>query len=110
ESKAEQLPAELFNELTLDDGARQLSLDVGRSDIQHNEVQIISTGESFRRQVVLEGSDDRESWRQVATGFLLRYQRDNQDWQDSAVDYPPSRFRYLRITIYPDPILDEDRN
>jgi hypothetical protein len=39
---------------------------------------------------------------------LFRFQRGDKILEDNAVSYPPSRFRYLRIRVFPDPVVDKE--
>ncbi len=106
QSELATIDAEEFNRLEEEDGARQVSLDLGAGDIQHNEVEIGATGANFRRKAVVEGSDDREKWHEIATENLLNFHRHGETFIDSTIDYAPSRFRYVRVTVHPDPQSD----
>jgi hypothetical protein len=105
-----------FNRADGPDDSSELSLDLGAEPIEHNEVEVGLPGENFRRRAVLEGSDDRNAWRQLAEDYLIRFRVDRPPSEegeeepgrieDVALSYPPSRFRYLRLRVYPDPVAD----
>jgi hypothetical protein len=108
-SELSNLAAGQFNRLQQEDGSRQVSLDLGdEQDVQHNEVEILTTGGNFRRRAVVEGGDDGKQWHQLATGYLLDFRHNGETFRDNTIDYPPSRFRYLRVTVHPDPQQDKD--
>lgn len=106
-SRHERFVAEEFNRaLGIEDSA-ELTLDLKSSDIEHNEVEIKTLGANFRRKVELEGSDDNQNWNELASTFLISFRRDRGNMVGNAVSYPPSRYRYLRIRVYPDPVIDK---
>ncbi len=108
ESQLANIEAEEFNRLTTEDGVRQVSLDLGEEQVQHNEVEVLTPGINFRRPVVVEGSDDRKAWHELADNHLLSYQSNGREFVDATVDYAPSRFRYVRVSVRPDPQEDTD--
>lgn len=109
ESQLANIKANEFNRLEQDDAAQQVSLDLGEQQLEHNEVELLTTGFPFRRRAVIEGSDDGESWQKIATGYLLHFPVDDKTIADATVEYPPSRFRYVRVTVHPDPQEDVHR-
>jgi hypothetical protein len=114
--------ATVFNRADGPDLSSELSLDLGADPAEHNEVVVELPGQNFRRRAELEGSDDNSQWRQLATDYLIRFHVDrpppespdasdeaNVSLEDIAISYPPSRFRYLRLRVYPDPVADAGR-
>jgi hypothetical protein len=97
-----------FNRSRGPDNSSQLSLDLGEERFEHNEVEVQTAGTNYRRAVVLEGSDDEERWSRLAAQNLLHFQRGKEEFRERTVSYSPSRFRYLRITLQPDPVVDRD--
>lgn len=119
--RRDAVPANTFNRSVGPDGSREISLDLSGAG-EHNEVEINTPGREFRRRVVLEGSDDREEWKQLADEFLTRFEVE-EVWlesksgpekpepgrriaEDRWLSYPPSRFRYLRVRVFQDPETD----
>jgi hypothetical protein len=104
----EILETEIFDRSTLDSGARRLSLDLGEAAPEHNEVEIPLSDQQYRRRVVIEGSADNSTWQKLTEGLLVQLQIQGQQLRVSRIDYPPSRFRYLRLTVEPDPTREEN--
>lgn len=104
----ETLTAKEFNRATGPDESTEISLDLGENPPEHNEVQLKLPGDEFRRRVVVSGSNDDRDWSQLADRFVVRFTREGQKIDDDRVDYPPSRFRYLRVRVYRDPVIDAD--
>ncbi len=102
----EAVEAKEFNRVPDPAGGMQLALDLGENQIDHNEVEINSPGDNYRRRVVLEGSDDRNKWNELAKRDIVRFPSGEKAFVDKALSYTPSRFRYLRITLSPDPQND----
>ncbi|MFM7073284.1 MAG: hypothetical protein ACKO38_15970 [Planctomycetota bacterium] len=106
------LEARRFNESLVDGKVFEVALDLGDSPREHNELEIATEGASFRRLVELEGGDDGKTWRFVTRRHLVRYPNDrvnSQPLDNRRVPYPASRFRYLRLRIHPDPLVDAPR-
>ena len=106
-SLRETFVAREFNRALGIEDSSELTLDLKSSDIEHNEVEIKTLGANFRRKVELEGSDDNQNWNELASTFLISFRRDRRSLVGNTVSYPPSRFRYLRLRVYPDPVVDK---
>lgn len=104
----QRVPADVFNRSLGPDGSRELSLDLGAAQLEHNEVEVPLPGENFRRRATLEGSPDGDQWRLLTEAHLIRFVRGDEKLEDLRLDYPPSRFRYLRLRVFPDPEVDAD--
>lgn len=103
------VPTSPFNRTGAPDRSSQLSLDLQQTQVEHNEVQVELLGVNFRRRALLEGSDRGETWSKMAEQDLLRFHVADDKLVDLTVRYSPSRFRYLRLTVWPDPQVDEDK-
>lgn len=90
-----------FNKVTNPDRSVSLSLDLGAEVQEHNRLEIITQGSDYRRAVKIEASDDGTAWKGLANGEL-RYFTGSKTYDQRAIDYTPSRFRYLRITVSPE--------
>lgn len=107
QSESRPITAREFNRTAAADGSRELSLDLGESPPEHNQIELATAGSNFRRRVRLEGSDDGTNWRVlVEQAFLLHFQRADQKLIVERVEYPASRFRYLRVRLYADAEVD----
>lgn len=102
-SVRDQIPATEFNRLEPEGGVHELTLELNAAVVEHNEVQIVTTGKAFRRAVEVDGSDDGQRWRRLVNGNLLRFTVGDQKMDVESVTYPESRFRYVRIRVQPDP-------
>lgn len=127
QSESATVPAEQFNRVTADDGTHELSLDLGESPTEHDSVELLTedtdttayssswpaygsapaTVETFLRRVEIAGSDDRETWKHLTTGRLVQWNT-QPPLRERIVKYAPSRFRYLRVRVQPDPTREKD--
>jgi hypothetical protein len=99
----EQLTAREFNRSKNPDGSLAFSIDLGEKAGQHNEIEIAAAGTDFRRRVRLEGSDTTKDWKVLLEhGQLIHFEAEGRVVDVKKLPYPPSRFRYLRVTLYPD--------
>ena len=96
-----------FNRSTLDDKSVELGLDLGENSQQHNQVDVSMPGVDFRRHAELEGSDDRQQWRKLVEGNLVHFKSSKAEFDEHQLRYPDSRFRYLRLRVYPDSAVDK---
>lgn len=109
-SVRDTVPTQEFNRTEPENGVHELTLDLNRDDIDHNEVIIDTSGTSFRRAVVIEGSSDARDWRPLASGNVVRFPAGNEPFQIQSFTYDNSRHRYVRIQISPDPQAGDTRN
>lgn len=111
ETQERALEAERFNDGVVDQSTRELSLDLGETPPEHNQVDVLMTGDEFRRAARLEGSDDGRQWSRLAERPLARISSDRSTTKldNRRLTYPPSRFRYLRLRIEADPLVDRDQ-
>ncbi|MGO9095965.1 MAG: DUF3999 family protein [Bryobacteraceae bacterium] len=100
------LTAREFNRGT-EGGAVLVSCDLGEQVVQHNEVEIETAGNNFRRLADVEGSLDGIAWSKLASdAILFRFAAGGRTVEQQAVDYPVSRYRYLRVRVNRDPQVD----
>lgn len=109
-SVRDTVPTQEFNRTEPENDVHELTLDLNRDDIDHNEVIIDTSGTSFRRAVVIEGSNDARDWRPLASGNVVRFPADNEPFQIQSFTYDNSRHRYVRIQISPDPQAGDATN
>ena len=102
----EPFEAREFNRSTAE-GAAQASYDLGDMPHEHNEVDIPTSGNNFRRLVDVEGSLDGVHWSTLVTSAILfRFSAGGRTLEQQAVSYPVSRYRYLRVRVNRDPQVD----
>ena len=97
-----------FNRTTTTDGASELTLDLGTSPPFHNEMEVSLGGQDYRRRAILEGSDDATAWQKITERNLVWFKEGDREFDGRKFTYAPSRFRYLRLRVYPDPVVDKD--
>jgi Protein of unknown function (DUF3999) len=99
-------PARDFNR-SVDGGVAQVSLDLGGRSEPHNQVEIDTAGNNFRRLVDVGGSADDARWSTLASAAIIfRFAAGGHSVEQLAVDYPVSQYRYLRIRVARDPETD----
>jgi len=110
EDKNEPLPVRQFNKVTNPDRSTQLSLDLGEKTGEHNAIDFLTSGSDFRRRVRLEGSENAQTWSSVLdNSYLIRFQVGNQLIDVHTLQYPVSRLRYLRVTVFAESGNEKDR-
>jgi len=102
EFRQDPISAREFNRVRGPEGSDEVSLDLGSESVEHNEVQVKLPGKNYRRRAVLDGSPDANEWRELATDYLLQFRVGDKELEDNRIAYPPNRFRYLRLRVYPD--------
>jgi hypothetical protein len=102
------LPTNVFNRGLAADGASQLSIDLGQEPSEHNEIVVSLPGSDYRRRAVLEGSADNAQWQRLIEQPLVYFRQAGNPFDRRSISYPPSRFRYLRLSVYPDAEVDRE--
>lgn len=103
-----QIDARLFNHAVAG-AVSEVSVDLGENPGEHNEVEIDTGGSNFRRQVEVQGSDSGSEWRTLTSeGMLFSFSAQNSAAESTRVQYPASRYRYLRLRVQRDPVADKD--
>jgi uncharacterized protein DUF3999 len=103
-----EIGARLFNQASVGSRTSEVSIDLGESPGEHNEVEIETTGTNFRRRVDVEGSDSAKEWRTLKTGdVIFSFESQNKAVESNRVSYPTSRYRYLRVRVFADELTDD---
>jgi hypothetical protein len=103
-----EIGASVFNQGVVGQSTSEVSVDLGENPGEHNEVEIQTAGQNFRRRVEVEGSDSSKEWRTLETGgVLFSFQSQNKAVESSRVTYPTSRYRFLRVRVLRDEVTDE---
>lgn len=104
-----EITARLFNHSIVGAATSEVSVDLGENSGEHNEVEIETAGTNFRRQVEVEGSDSGREWRTLnRDGVIFSFASQNNVVESNRVDYPTSRYRYLRVRVLRDQITDDE--
>jgi hypothetical protein len=99
-----------FNQGTNDDHSVAVSVDLGENPQQHNEIEVNLAGSGYGRPLRLEGSADDKTWSKLLDGvYVVHLDVAGKRIDQKRFSYPPSRFRYLRVHIRPDRVIEDDR-
>lgn len=103
-----EVETRVFNQGLIGSKTSETSVDLGESAGEHDEVEIETLGSNFRRRVEIEGSDSGKEWRTLRTGeVIFRFESENKTVQSNRVNYPTSRYRYLRVRVFGDELTDK---
>jgi hypothetical protein len=105
--REEAVPASEFNRSAGPGRSAELALDLGPNAPEHNEVEVALPGLDYRRRARLEGGADGTEWRTLREKGLIRFRVGDKEIEDRRIAYPPSRFRYLRVRVESDPVVDQ---
>lgn len=98
------VPAKVFNISSVQGQSTGFIVDTNNRGSFHNRVTIETSGENFKRDVKIEGSDDQKTWNILnQDGQIFDYTYREGGYINSkflSVDYPQSTYRYLRVTIF----------
>ena len=103
ESSFGSIPGHLLDLSSVAGNSTSFVLDLGKSGNFHNAVTIQTDSVNFRRNVKIEGSNDRISWRMLnPNGQIFDVTLNSRPVQvhDTRVEYPDATFRYLRVEIF----------
>lgn len=102
------LAAKPYNRVVGPNRTAEVRLDLGAGAIEHNALEIDSAGNNVRRWLRVEGSDTDGDWRELIRARFVRLEYGGQRIEVKRFQYAASRFRYLRITLEPDPTMEGD--
>lgn len=103
-----EIGANIFNRAIVGSAASEVSVDLGENSGEHNEIEIQTNGSNFRRQVEVEGSDSRSEWRTLNNlGVVFSFVSQNKAVESPRINYPTSRYRYLRVRVLRDELTDD---
>lgn len=90
-------PVTIINSVIREDTS-SLTLDLSKSGLLHNRIALdIENSEDYLREVLLEGSNDNQTWSAVALQDKLFFVP--PDIRKNELSYTPASFRYMRLTI-----------
>jgi hypothetical protein len=103
-----ELNGRLFNYVTVGP-ATEVSIDLGENSGEHNELEIKAEGSNFRRPVEVEGSDSGTEWRILNRDTtIFHFDSPSGAVESQRVEYPRSRYRYLRVRVIRDQVTDRE--
>ena len=77
--------------------------DLGTAGVMHNELEIRTPAKDFRREVVIDASNDRTTWATIAEQEIYSFSVDERvAASNTRVRYPESAARFLRARIEDD--------
>ena len=78
--------------------------DLAREGVLHNRMEFQTTSINFQRTAVVETSNDRTTWAEVAEGTVhdFRLVDTVATSRNTAVSYPDSTARYIRVRVLDD--------
>ncbi|HKO45533.1 MAG TPA: DUF3999 family protein [Pyrinomonadaceae bacterium] len=98
----------LFNQASTGEW-NEVSVDLGESPLNHNEVEVDTYGSNFRRRVEVDGSDNGTDWKKLQNNALVfSFESQNKIAQSNRVSYPVSRYRFLRVRVFGDDLVDKE--
>src|SRR3989304_9313993 len=75
-------------------------LDLGAKGIPSNKITF-GTGEvNFNREVLIEGSNDKNNFTKVGSDVIFSYQTPGFNGSKDSVTFSEGNFRYLRLTVF----------
>jgi len=95
-------PAKILNLGFIPAKYQSFIVDLQKEGILHNQIKILTTSKNFKREVVIEGSNDQENW------FVLNDKGKIYDYspplyefvqRKTTINYPESTYRYLKVKI-----------
>ena len=105
---AQPVSGSMFNRAAVGN-ASEVSVDLGESPGEHNEVEIETAGTNFRRTATVEGSDTGVDWKVLKSGdVIFSFTSVNDTARSGRIGYPTSRFRYLRVRVSEDERVDRE--
>lgn len=76
-----------------------LKLDLGQKNIPSNQINLTTSETNFKREVIIEGSNDNKMWSAISRDVIYSTDIDNYKFNKLNVAYVESRYRYLKLTI-----------
>lgn len=97
-----QLSGQILDKSFVPDQHTSFVVDLGQAGLFHNQIDINSSSINFRREVVVEGSNDRSSWAVLSNKGIIYDYTDpaaGLKARNTRIRYPESTVRYLQIRI-----------
>ena len=97
-----QLSGQILDKSFIPDQHTSFVVDLGQAGLFHNQIDINSSSINFRREVVVEGSNDKSSWAVLSNKGIIYDYTDpaaGLKARNTRIRYPESTVRYLQIRI-----------
>jgi hypothetical protein len=100
EEKRVSLSPEIFN-LSNSPSSTLFYLDLGEKKDLSNELSIEVAEKNFKREVMIEGSDDLKNWLVLKKGaYIVDFTSHDFTARNTRFSFNESAYRYLRVTIF----------
>ena len=110
-AEPQEIPSKAFNQARNADGSAETSFDLGARPPENRSLTVEPDGANYRRRAQVQGGADGADWRTlVDDGSLVSLRVGDQAIDARTLTYPASRFRYLRVRVYPDKAGDDKVN
>ncbi|MHC4131983.1 MAG: DUF3999 family protein [Planctomycetota bacterium] len=90
----------IINRSTTDEKVSMVTIDFGKQTLK-NLIEVVTSGQSFRRSVKVEGSNDNISFFIIVTDAFVFAIGNEKDNRFSEIELPANDYRYLRISVKP---------
>ncbi len=106
-SRSAFYPAQIVNRSVDASGRLQFVIDLGKSGLLHNRIEIVSPSNNYKRQVSVYSSDvlaapTASSWNLLTDdGYIFKFYDDKTRFStaEGIVDYPQSATRYVLVVV-----------
>jgi len=87
-----------LNRESPDASSSRLTIDFGLNAVK-NGITVVTSGESFRRRVLVEGSDSLKTWAVLLPEGWLTAAGNTPERRFESLDIGASTYRYVRVTV-----------
>jgi hypothetical protein len=94
-------PVGMFDPVVFPDGGSRADFEVGEGPMHAALELALHSAANYMRAVTVEVSDDRRTWGRIASSTVFRVRVGDATTSESMVRYPPSRSRWVRVSIAP---------
>lgn len=92
--------AKLINATFQEKSFSRVTLDFSEQ-VEKNRVRVVTSGENYRRRVLVEASTDTLSWETLAENlYVFDVPGKSRSMRLDSLELPSNNFRYLRLTVY----------
>lgn len=104
-----ELLARAFDAGTNPDHSVQLTLDLGDGPAEYDRVSVDVPGDAVARPVRVEGSGDGRDWVKLLDSRVVDLPLERGRAEQREFTFRPTRYRYLRLRVWPDRADEKDR-
>lgn len=100
EQRIEWRAVEVINRTFIPERWVRAILDFGEP-VRKNRIKVSLSGQNYRRQARIEGSNDAQNWEIVTEEcWLISIDEGGKNFKIDTVDFPLNTFRYLQLTVF----------